>query len=231
MTRFGPLPRWSLSRHRRPIAIGAALALHVLVVWCLILPSSGRLGPDAALGSSQTGVDVAFYVPNATGEREAHAAPKTPPLTQALDRFSDMTESPVQATPLKAPQPSQSLDQVFGKDLFSQSPKAAQTPKPSESHVDVDGRNSQSMNDLWKAIAPCWHRLANKQAASVRLTVSFSGLGNLSKPPVIIRTAGAPLNDRQLKSESLAIAALSQCGPYPMALGQKDVTVDFPAGK
>ncbi len=222
--------RGILHRHRKPAAMILALLLHVVAIVCLILPSSGHLGEDAALGPSQTGVEVAFYMPGSTGETVMHPALRTPPLTQALDRFADMSDTPAESQTLKAPQPSQSLDQVFGKDMFAQSPKAAQTPTPSASHVDVNGRTSRTLNDLWKAIAPCWHRLADKQATGVRLSVSFSSLGNLSKPPVIVRQAGVNLTDRQLKSESLAIAALAQCGPYPMAFGQNDVTVDFPAG-
>lgn len=220
----------SLYRRRKPIAVGGAILLHVLVIWCLIRPSSGQLGVDADLGSSQTGAEVAFYTPGPTGDTAMHPAPSPPPLTQALDRFADMSDTQAEAQPLKAPQPTQSLDQVFGKDLFAQNPKAAQTPQPSDSHVAIDGRNSHTVNDLWKAIAPCWYRLAGKQAMGVRLSVSFSALGNLSKPPVIVREAGSALTDQRLKSESLAISALTQCGPYPMAFGQSDVTVDFPAG-
>jgi len=62
------------------------------------------------------------------------------------------------------------------------------------------------------------------------LSVSFSPLGNLAKPPEIERPNGARLDDRRLKSESLAINALAQCGPYLMAFGQSDVSVQFPAG-
>lgn len=84
------------------------------------------------------------------------------------------------------------------------------------------------MNDLWKAIEPCWRRVADKSTQSVTLQVSFSPLGNLAKPPTILRTPGTHIDDRLLRSENQAITALAQCGPYLMAYGQQDVKVVFP---
>jgi hypothetical protein len=86
------------------------------------------------------------------------------------------------------------------------------------------------MTDLWQAIEPCWLRLKDKNTLSVELVVSFSPLGNLSKPPVIKRDPGRMVNPQMLRSETKAIEALSQCGPYLMAVGQQTISVRFPGG-
>jgi len=56
-----------------------------------------------------------------------------------------------------------------------------------------------------------------------RLEVSCSPMGNLAKPPVIRRNPSRRITDQMLRSESQAITALAQCGPYLMAFGQENV--------
>lgn len=219
-------------RNRTPIGLSVSLLLHVVIVCLLVIPSSDRSAGlnDAAFGpDNQTGLNIDMYVPAATGTKVARPAP----ATQVLDSFTKMTHpTSIEPIPLQAPKPSASLADVFGKDMIAEAPKQAQTSKPTEddSHIKIGDRDAKTANDLWKAIAPCWHQLANKDTMGVSLNVSFSVVGSLSKPPMILREVSPKLNDHRLKSESLAIAALAQCGPYPMALGQSDVTVNFPAG-
>ncbi len=181
-------------------------------------------------------MDVDLYQPASVPPMPA--APPKPPPPQPLAAFAAMSDPVVAAspTPLSAPAPAKSLSAVFGKDLFAPSPASppkAETQHPSdqESHVKLtDQSNRTTPNDLWKAIEPCWKRVVTRDTEGVTLSVSFSPLGNLAKPPVIERPNGAHLDDRRLKSESLAINALAQCGPYLMAFGQSDVSVQFPAG-
>jgi len=219
-----------LNRHRRSLAIIGSLLLHGAVIAILLLPASGALSTlDLRdLGDTdQKGIAIELVEPTSSGPKLTH------PMQTAMQNFVDMTEPAAKdGWKAEAPKPATALSDVFGKDMFAQSPQAAQTTKPSptDAHVKINNRNSASMNDLWKAIAPCWHRMADKNTLSVTLSVSFSPLGNLSKPPVIVRDPAARLTDQQLRSESLAINALAQCGPYLMAFGQNDVSVQFPAG-
>jgi len=218
-----------LNRHRRSLALAGSLLLHGAVMAVLIMPASGALSTlDLRdLGDTdQKGIAIELIEPVSPRPKLAHPA-------QATENFVDMTEPPAtDGWKADAAKPATSLSDIFGKDLFAQSPQAAQTTKPSptDSHIKMNNRTSASMNDLWKAIEPCWRRLADKNTTGVTLSVSFSPLGNLSKPPVIVRDPAAHLTDRQLRSESLAINALAQCGPYLMAFGQNDVSVQFPAG-
>jgi hypothetical protein len=62
----------------------------------------------------------------------------------------------------------------------------------------------------------------------VTLEVSFSPMGNLAKPPVIRSDPSLKITDQALRSESQAISALAQCGPYLMVFGQENVSVGFP---
>ncbi len=226
-------------RHRKPLAVTGSVGLHLLVIWFLLQPSSNALSEldKRTYGQvTQTGMDVDLYQPASVPPMPA--APPKPPPPQPLAAFAAMSDPVVAAspTPLSAPAPAKSLSAVFGKDLFAPSPASppkAETQHPSdqESHVKLtDQSNRTTPNDLWKAIEPCWKRVVTRDTEGVTLSVSFSPLGNLAKPPVIERPNGAHLDDRRLKSESLAINALAQCGPYLMAFGQSDVSVQFPAG-
>ncbi len=232
--------RASIVRHRKPLAVTGSVGLHLIVIWLLLQPSSNALSAldQRAYGQlTQTGVDVDLYQP--TSVPPMPAAPPKPPQTQALAAFAAMsqpTTTTASTTPLSAPSPAKSLSEVFGKDVFAPSPTTppkaeSQHPSDQESHIKVSNQSSRTTpNDLWKAIEPCWRRVVTHDTEGVTLSVSFSPLGNLAKPPVIERPNGAQMDSRRLKSESLAINALAQCGPYLMAFGQSDVSVQFPAG-
>ncbi len=232
----------SVVRHRKPLAVSGSVALHLVVVWFLLQPSSNPLAEldKRAYGQlTQTGVDIDMYRPASVPPAPtAPTAPPKPPETRALDAFAAMSQptTAVATTALSAPSPSKSLNDVFGKDMFAPSPATpprAETQHPSDqdNHVKLANQvNRTTPDDLWKAIEPCWRRVATKDTEAVTLSVSFSPLGNLAKPPAIMRPSGVALDNRRLKSESLAINALAQCGPYLMAFGQSDVSVQFPAG-
>lgn len=214
-----------LSRHSKPLAVVGSLALHVAMVVMLILPSSGALSElDTRVAGDENveGIDVSLF--QSATEATAPAPDMATQFTPILD-----TQADDGWTPSDTPRPSQSLADIFGEASAEQKPQA-QTASPSDTRalISVDGRKSKTMNDLWKAIEPCWRRVADKNTVSVTLSVSFSPLGNLSRPPQIVRETGASLNDQRLRSESLAITALAQCGPYLMAFGQSDVSVRFP---
>ena len=146
------------------------------------------------------------------------------------------TASPPSDWALKTSAPApQSISEALGENPFqpqSQSPAQAAAAKTStEAHVKVSDRSNATPNDLWKAIAPCWNRIADKNTLPVTLEVSFSPMGNLAKPPVIRRDPSKRITDQMLRSESQAITALAQCGPYLMAFGQENVSVGFPKRK
>ena len=232
--------RAAVVRHRKPLAVTGSVGLHLLVIWFLLQPSSNALSEldKRAYGQvTQTGINVDLYQPVSVPPMPA--APPKPPPPQPLAVFAAMSEpttATASVTPLSAPSPAKSLSAVFGKDLFTPSPASppkAETQHPSdqESHIKLANQSNRTTpNDLWKAIEPCWKRVVTRDTEGVTLSVSFSPLGNLAKPPVIERPNGSRLDDRRLKSESLAINALAQCGPYLMAFGQSDVSVQFPPG-
>lgn len=213
-----------LMRHSKILAVVGSLGLHVAVVVMLILPSSGALSElDTRMAGSEDveGIDVSLF------QSTDQAAAPSPDLA---GQFAPMLEAAADEgwTPSDTPKPSQSLTEIFGQAAESQPQAQTASPSDSEALASVDGRNSKTTNDLWKAIEPCWRRVADKNTVSVTLSVSFSPLGNLSKPPQIVRETGASLTDKRLRSESLAMTALAQCGPYLMAFGQSDVSVRFP---
>jgi hypothetical protein len=214
-----------LTRHSKTLAVVGSLALHVAAVTMLILPSSGvlsELDTRAAGDDTLEGIDVSLF----------DTATEVAAPVDMAGQFSPMLDTTADDgwTPADTPKPSpQSLADLFGEASPAQQPQAKTvSPSDIEALASVDGRKSKTMNDLWKAIEPCWRRVADKNTVSVTLSVSFSPLGNLAKPPKIVREAGARINDKLRRSENLAITALAQCGPYLMAFGQSDVSVRFP---
>jgi len=186
--------------------------------------------------SSVEGINVRLVDLHDASKLSSSTPPKAPPPPPEVKRMNDFMKMvtpvtpPNQTSPSK-PTPTKSLTEALGENPFKQreAPAHASAPKSSEAaHVKVNDNTTKSVNDLWKAIEPCWKRVADKSTLNVTLEVSFSPLGNLSKPPVIRRDPGARINDQTLRSESQAISALSQCGPYLMAYGQQNVQVSFP---
>ncbi|ADU15347.1 hypothetical protein [Asticcacaulis excentricus] len=224
--------------HNGQKAFGLLLAvcLHLGLIYVFAVSSSKGLpidGMDGSEGDLMQGSEIAMDV----SLMEATApmpSPDTPNSTSAVEKFMAMSEatSAETAVALTVAQPrASSLAQALGEELFT--PKGAETATglktdAATSIVKVEGRDRKTPNDLWKAIEPCWRRIADKDTQPVTLEVTFSPLGNLAKPPVIKRDPTVPLTDKALRSESQAITALSQCGPYLMAYGQSGVVVGFP---
>lgn len=213
-----------------------AVCLHLGLLYVFAVSSSKGLpieGMDGSEGDLMQGAEIAMDVSlvEATTPRQSQ---DTPTSTSVVEKFMAMSEAtPMEtAVALTVAQPkASSLAQAFGEDVFT--PKGAQTATglktdAETSMVKVEGRDQKTPNDLWKAIEPCWRRIADKDTQPVTLEVTFSPLGNLAKPPVIKRDPISQLTDQALRSESQAITALSQCGPYLMAFGQSGLQVNFP---
>ncbi|WP_338736351.1 hypothetical protein [Asticcacaulis sp. DW145] len=213
-----------------------AVCLHLGLLYVFAVSSSKGLpieGMDGSEGDLMQGAEIAMDVSlvESTTPRQSE---DTPNATSAMEKFMALSEAtPMDtAVALTVAQPkASSLAQALGEDLFT--PQGAETAtglttNAATSMVKVEGRDRKTPNDLWKAIEPCWQRIADKDTLSVTLEVTFSPLGNLAKPPVIKRDLSKPLTDQALRSETRAITALSQCGPYLMAFGQSGIEVDFP---
>ncbi|HWU49144.1 MAG TPA: hypothetical protein VN042_04660 [Asticcacaulis sp.] len=220
--------------------MSASVLLHILLFTAFAISSSTTAERETK-GDGQADVEgfqldlVGVHHPSnpAASQIQTQEQAAQQSAMQAFQQMANQA-SPSDAKPsdysLSKSQP-KSLAQVFGADPFQPSSpadasEAAKTRKAS--HVEVKNSNSATMNDLWKAIEPCWRRVADRSTESVTLQVSFSPLGNLAKPPTILRAPGTHVDDRLLRSENQAITALAQCGPYLMAYGQQDVRVMFP---
>lgn len=227
---------------KRAFAIGASVLLHIAVFMGMAISSSSSLSKYETKGDGQADLE-GFQISLVDLHTTAKAPPslsapqQSSPQDKAMQAMQQMANhapsQPVKPSDYSvAKSPPRTLAQVFGANPFqpaSAEPPSVAAKTQKAAHVQVNQNNSPTMNDLWKAIEPCWRRLADKNTESVTLQISFSPLGNLAKPPTILRAPGAHLDDRLLRSENQAITALAQCGPYLMAYGQQDVKVQFPA--
>lgn len=201
-------------QHRKYIAVTASLGLHALLLWLFLLTppghiSGGYLGKGAA-GEGDAEISLVSAVPHA---KPVDVIKPQPPQEMQLQSLPHLADTAVADVKVPLHQPTVPAPQTVTS--------AAQT-------AQQEGQTGTGGNDLWHAIAPCWNRLADAQTRPVTLDVSFNAQGGLSAPPVIERAPGASQDPETLRSEAIALAALSQCGAYTMAGGQKDVKVNFP---
>jgi hypothetical protein len=98
------------------------------------------------------------------------------------------------------------------------SPGAESTPETSKTAAEGQpGRagaagSGASTGGLWGAMEPCFRKLGMHAAVAVTLEVAIDARGQLSKPPVILRGAGTP-DEQRLNAESNALSALASCLP------------------
>jgi len=88
---------------------------------------------------------------------------------------------------------------------------------------------SASTGALWGKIAPCWRNLGASRVP-VTLEIELDSRGQLRRPPGILRSEAARLDDPRLQAEERAIAALAACLPRnDVRFGGKTYRLDFPA--
>ena len=226
-----------ITKHKKSIAITASLAMHALLFCALAISSASTLADKTLKGDGQAEVEsIELDLVGLHDNAEAIQAYQPPaPQTPQMSSFLQMadTDSPPSVLAIKtSTRARKPLSEALEENPFqpqSQSPAQTAAAKTgTEAHVKAINRSNATPNDLWKAIAPCWNRIADKNTQPVTLEVSFSPMGNLAKPPVIRRDPSKRITDQMLRSESQAITALAQCGPYLMVFGQENVSVGFP---
>jgi hypothetical protein len=211
--------QWA-QRRRRTIAVAGSGLLHILFILALLpqapegLSGGGSNGTGVGAGAGETYAAVDLYT-----VRPAHAA--TAALKPPDDTKADRLDTPADPPKPEAVIAAADVAQLAPAEPVLPSVAAAGGPGPS-------GTAAGAGDDLWGAIAPCWKRVAGADTLPVTLKVTFAAGGGLSKPPQIVRADGAAITPQSLHSEAEALAALSQCGAYPMAAGRQDVEVHFP---
>jgi hypothetical protein len=224
-------PWQMVSRHRRPVAIAASIGLHVLFVLCLLPHSQSGFSAGGQGGAYQgegegLSLDLtAMALPDAQALEVREPEPET--LTELADSetLDDLTSTETHALS-EALADAPSLSQP--EPEHTAATKSAQQSAARQGGEGQGGTSSGTFDDLWAAIAPCWRRIADMETLPVNLTVTFAGNGMLAKPPEIERAAEAASNPKALRSESLAITALAECGAYQMAAGRENVSIHFP---
>jgi hypothetical protein len=228
-----------ISKNKKGIAISVSVAMHALLFCALAISSNSQLADKSLKGDGEAeveGIQLDLVGLHDSTEAMAQAyQPSAPQMPQmaSLMQMADANTPPSEWS-LKSSTPApKSLNEALGENPFQpqSQPQAQSAPaarNSNEAHVKVSDRSRPTPNDLWKAIAPCWNRVADKNTLPVTLEVSFSPMGNLAKPPVIRRDPSQRISDQMLRSESQAITALAQCGPYLMVFGQENVQVAFP---
>ncbi len=231
--RVWTLVRQKALKHRKPIAVVLSLLLHVAFVLALLphpakgLSGGGSDGAGMGAGTGEAYAAVDLYA--VSPAPVATTALKTPEEmdAEALDTPADIARS--QADTVKtADVPKLTAVEAVAAATPVEAAASAQ-PAAAMAGAGHGGTTAGTGDDLWAAIAPCWHRVAGADTLPVTLEITFAANGGLSKPPVIDRAAGAPITPQSLQSEARALSALASCGAYPMAAGRSNVKVDFPA--
>ena len=231
-----PSVRKRLQRHRKAVAVIGSVLLHLLCLLALWptgqkgLSSGGSGGSEVGAGTGEAYAAIDLDLDLMPPMPAKIPAVKTPDeqTTQALD-------PPQEAIRPKTDMAAVATDAAKSADTAttasSPTADAAASAHPAAAAVGgagPGGATAGTGDDLWQAIAPCWNRIAGSDALPVTLKITFGATGGLSKPPQIVRDETAPITPQSLRSEAQAIAALAQCGGYPMAATRQDVEVHFP---
>jgi hypothetical protein len=224
------LPWQRISKHRRPIAIAASVGLHVLLVFC-VMPhnhagfSTGGLGDTYTDEAGGLSLDLtAIALPDALALETREVEEEALDANETLNDLATTTAD----TLILSDAPSLTRSPIAPAPAHQSAAKAAQASAAQQGGQGPSGTSAGTGDDLWNAIAPCWRRLADLDTVSVNLTVTFASNGMLAKPPEIMRQAEDASNPAALRSESLAITALAECGAYEMAAGRELVSIHFP---
>ncbi|MBP2161636.1 MULTISPECIES: hypothetical protein [Asticcacaulis] len=223
------LPLQRLPKHRRPIAIAVSLALHVLFAVAL-LPNTPSGFSTGGQGGAYQGEDeglsldlTAMALPEAQSLEIREPQPESVSELDALDDLTTLARTESFSAALPAMPAVEEMDAA--ETTAAKSALKSAAPEGGEGQ---GGTSSGALDDLWAAIAPCWRRIADTKTLPVNLTVTFAANGMLAKPPEIARKAEDASNPQALRSESLAITALAECGAYQMAAGRESVNIHFP---
>lgn len=213
------------SKYRLPIAISFSLLLHLLLFSFLFPRHPPGLASHGISGDTMGGIEsfdislvrvqqsVLALQPKSQTTEDIETLSKLAPRT-TVEPLSLATEKVAAVQPVVEMPPSTVADT---------------TPNVMPGAVATGvGDQNNKVSDLWRAIAPCWNRIADKDAVPVSLEISFSPLGNVAKPPILLGAPSTGLSDQLQRSQAQAIEALSECGPYLMAYGQDHVQVAFP---
>lgn len=221
-----------VERRRRLTAVVLSIGLHGLLLFAL-LPSSQPSLSAGGMGGTDVGEGEGLSLDLTALQSVQSEALQIRELE--MDELDTISESDVQETlavpiteALEVTLPTTSV--VLSSNATPSTEASAQAQKAAAAMggEGQGGTSTGTVDELWNAIAPCWRRLADKETLPVTLTVSFAGNGMLAKPPVIERPVGENSNMQTLRSESLAITALSECGVYQMAAGREGVAIHFP---
>jgi hypothetical protein len=222
-----------IARHRRAIAITASVGLHALLLLSLIPQGKSGFSTGGQGGSYQgegEGLNLDLMASALSDAQALEIRQPEPETLAALDtpeRLDDLA-TPTEAEAITDVVPD--MPSISQRELAQNATaQPAQASAARQGGEGEGGTSSGTFDELWAAIAPCWRRIADNETLPVNLTVTFAGNGMLAKPPEIVRLAEDASNAKALRSESLAITALSECGAYQMAAGRANVSVYFPA--
>lgn len=219
---------------RRNVAISVSVSVHFCLLLLFLLqalPGGGNAGGvgQAAGASDGSGMDVVL---TSVGRLEAVTLKEVEPeeLDEALIRFDALPTLAISDIAIEKVD-----DQLIAKDsgVLGDADTLQEHGGASGTQADFNGNSAypaETMRALWKAIEPCWKRLADKNTAGVTMHVSFTQLGNPSLASPGAAAYDADLKNNQSPAELLAADALAECGPYLMVYGQNNVQIAFPAG-
>lgn len=201
--------------------------IHALGIWLLfhstpirsVFGGSGSGSISGAAGGNAEPFAVSAFL---------LSAPRADLPVETATMFTDAEPAVADVTPNS--NDAASVEAEANTSTHASSVQDGNADLPGSSPVSGEGLSDMPPG-LWEAIEPCWTRLAGARARPVTLKVDFSPLGNLASHPVILVDSG--LTDKLTESEieSIATDALSQCGPYTVAFGQKNIIIQFPGAK
>ena len=197
----------------------ASAALHLVLLAAIFAPlGAASEGAETAEPDASGTMEVTLVSPPST------SAPKATTADASSALLARITHAPNGIA--VAPKPDRSNALVSLARRLSQDQARAEVPQPRESRTGSNptalseiteeaaqrGRPSNA-TDLAGSFEPCWEKLGGSALTRVVIEIALDAQGRLAKPPTIVRTKGASLDERHLRSEAAAISAIAGCAP------------------
>lgn len=213
-----PLLRPNHSRRGQLCSALASVVLHIALCAAIFIPL-GSMGDENRPGIDEANSPMEVsIVPASTLTTTAEARPTGASaslrvhLRQATDGYV-LSEQPSQSHSLTellqhlTPTSARTSDAAQGESR-ARSDSVALSKISQEATQGDAGSGEQG---LAGSLEPCWRELGGALLKPVTIEVTLDERGRLARPPAIIRSAGAKLDELRLRSEAAAISALAAC--------------------
>jgi hypothetical protein len=205
---------WSMKTNSFAGGAGAEGGDGQAVTVTLVGPMGGSTGQNRASAAARSSAELSTLLNRFRDVPSPIAASDRPSRSGDADKlFKEISQSQGDASEDRKakPNPGQGAGEggqagqsskANGKDSHAKAVQGVADERGDEGHVN---------GDMWSQLQTCWRPEAR---VPITLEIVIDNAGRLALPPKILRPLGAPVDERRLHAEALAIQAVGDCAPF-----------------